>query len=52
LKFLKLLVAQLAVCAVLAIAALAGLELYLRLSVPASSQESIYEYTLATKARR
>jgi lysophospholipase L1-like esterase len=46
---LKLLAAQLAVCIVLALAALAALELYLRLTIPASSQESIYEYTLATK---
>jgi len=40
---------QAALCAVLAIGALAAVELYLRLSIPASSSESIYEYTLATK---
>jgi len=37
-----------ALCAVLGLAALAGAELWLRLTVPPSSPESIYEYTLAT----
>ena len=46
---MKDLAIKLAVCAVLAIVALIGLEIYLRLSIPASSGESIYEYTLQTK---
>lgn len=37
-----------ALCAVLGLVALLGAELWLRLTVPPSSQESIFEYTLAT----
>jgi hypothetical protein len=40
---------KLAVCAVLTIVALTGLEIYLRLSILPSSGESIYEYALQTK---
>jgi lysophospholipase L1-like esterase len=45
----KLFAVQLALCAALTLAALGALELYLRLTIPASSGESIYEYTLASK---
>jgi lysophospholipase L1-like esterase len=48
LKSLKLIAVQLAVCVVFALVALGAVELWLRLTIPASSQESIYEYTLAT----
>lgn len=37
------------VAILLAVLALAGLEAYLRFTIPASSSESIFEYTLATK---
>lgn len=45
---LKLGAINVAVLAVLAFAALAALEAWLRLTIPASSKESIYLYTLAT----
>lgn len=45
---LRTIAINLAVLAVLALAALAGTEIWLRLTVPASSSESIFEYTLAT----
>jgi lysophospholipase L1-like esterase len=48
-KRLKILGLNLAVCIGLALLAMAGLELYLRLTLPASSNESIFEYTLLTK---
>lgn len=48
-KALKLLVVQLAICVALALIALAAVEAYLRLTIPGSSRESIYEYTLSTK---
>jgi len=49
LKALKLLAVQLAICVALALLALAAVEAYLRLTIPGSSRESIYEYTLSTK---
>jgi lysophospholipase L1-like esterase len=45
----KLCVVSIALCVFLTVAFLAGLEGYLRLTVPASSQESIFEYTLETR---
>lgn len=47
-KALRLLAIQLAVLAGLLVLVLGGLEAYLRLTVPASSSESIFEYTLQT----
>jgi hypothetical protein len=49
LKALKLLGVQLAICLALVLLALAAVEAYLRLTIPGSSRESIYEYTLSTK---
>ncbi len=40
---------NLAILALLALAALAGAEIYLRLTVPASSGDSIFQYTLETR---
>ena len=48
-KALKLLGVQLAICLALALLALAAVEAYLRLTIPGSSRESIYEYTLSSK---
>jgi len=48
-KLFKLLVVQFVLLGVFALAALAAVELYLRLTIPGSSKESIYEYTLATR---
>jgi hypothetical protein len=45
----RLLAVNLAVFAVLAVAALAAVELYLRLTVPASAEGSIFEYTQSTQ---
>ena len=44
----RLIAINLAVFAVLAVAALGGVELYLRLTVPASAEGSIFEYTQKT----
>jgi lysophospholipase L1-like esterase len=46
---MRTLLINLVVCAALGLLALAGLELYLRLTVPASSGGSIYRYTLETQ---
>jgi hypothetical protein len=46
---MKMLAWNVALCAIFTLAILAGAEAYLRLTVPASSEESIFEYTLATK---
>jgi hypothetical protein len=43
---MKLLAANAAVCATLAALILAGVELWLRLTVPPNSEEAIFEYTL------
>lgn len=46
---MRLLAVQLAISIALALLALAAVEAYLRLTIPGSSRESIYEYTLSTK---
>jgi lysophospholipase L1-like esterase len=48
-KVVKLLAVQLTISVALALLVLAAVEAYLRLTIPASSRESIYEYTLSTK---
>jgi lysophospholipase L1-like esterase len=45
----RLLGAQFAISIALVLLALAAVEAYLRLTIPGSSRESIYEYTLSTK---
>ena len=46
---MRLLAAQFAISIALVLLALAAVEAYLRLTIPGSSRESIYEYTLSTK---
>jgi hypothetical protein len=48
-RIAKLVAINAAVAALLAAIGLAGLEAYLRFTIPGSSPESIFEYTLATK---
>ena len=46
---MRLLAVQFAISIALALLALTAVEAYLRLTIPGSSRESIYEYTLSTK---
>lgn len=46
---MRLLAVQFAISIALVLLALAAVEAYLRLTIPGSSRESIYEYTLSTK---
>ena len=46
---MRLLAVQFAISIALVLLALAAVEIYLRLTIPGSSRESIYEYTLSTK---
>ena len=46
---MRLLAVQFAITIALVLLALAAMEAYLRLTIPGSSRESIYEYTLSTK---
>ena len=48
-KALRLVAANLAVCALLGALFVAGLEAWLRLTIPASSGDSIFQYSLQTK---